>query len=61
MLMRINRARRRLNKLVLMLLAMVWLLPPALALAQTAAPAGGTVRSRFAGPTAIGAGHNWRY
>src|SRR5216684_2795794 len=39
MLMRINRARRSLNKLVLMLLAIVWLLPPALALAQTAAPA----------------------
>jgi Amt family ammonium transporter len=39
MLIRINRTRHRLNVLVLMLLAGAWLLPPALALAQTAAPA----------------------
>ena len=39
MLIRINRARRRFNKLVLMVLAITWLLPPALALAQAAAPA----------------------
>src|SRR5258705_4573704 len=39
MLIRINRARHRLNLLVLLLLASTWLLPTSLALAQAASPA----------------------
>src|SRR5258707_4323364 len=39
MLIRINRARRRLNLVVLLLLASTWLLPTSLAIAQAAPPA----------------------
>ena len=59
MLIRINRSRYRLMKLVVLVLASAWLLPTTV---DTGSSAGRVaIRSRVAGPAAIGTAHHRRH